>query len=265
MQISLAVVAASLLRSVRAFDGTSPFIIAQGHASGASILKSSSQFNDAIESIPCASITLVLDQPKVHASDLGRFSDSYSPIKDIMTDKSSISIPYARVTDGVQSVLTKLEENCNANEVKLARSGSDISLASDASPRVYVSKLASFTGSMTSQQLIASENAKLMTDLISKLKNLQTDYVVVFTSSNSVAKGMTKRSDHAETAPLTNAGNATFIPFNNRNFLQKYVLFNAGLFEGAVALILVVSVSLLGVNILVSVQTPTKFEQHPKK
>ncbi|KAJ3229296.1 hypothetical protein HDU81_005499 [Chytriomyces hyalinus] len=182
-----------------------------------------------------------------------------------MTAESSITIPYARVTDGVQSVLTKLEEKCNANEVKLALSGSDITLGSDASPRVYVSKLTSFTGSIENQQRTASENSKLLADLISKLKSLQTDYVVVFTSSNSVAKSMTKRSDHAETAPLANAGNATFIPFNNRNFLQKYVLFNTGLFEGAVALLLVVSVSLLGVNILVSVQTPTKFEQHAKK
>ncbi|KAJ3240821.1 hypothetical protein HDU81_002674 [Chytriomyces hyalinus] len=104
-----------------------------------------------------------------------------------------------------------------------------------------------------------------MSDLISKLESLSTDYVVVFTSSNSVSKGLIKRSDVTDTAATARAGNTTFIPFNNRNFLQKYVLFNTGLFEGAVALILVVSVSLLGVNILVSVQTPTKFEQHAKK
>ncbi|KAI8837952.1 hypothetical protein BJ741DRAFT_148083 [Chytriomyces cf. hyalinus JEL632] len=265
MQISLAVFAASLLHSVSAFDGTSPFIIAQGGANRGSTLKQTNQFNDAIETIPCASVTLILDQPKVHASDLGRFSDSYSAIKGMMSDASSITIPYARVTDGVQSVITKLSEKCNANDATTVLSASDISTASADSPRVFVSRLASLTGSMEHQQLAASENSKTMSDLIAKLETLATDYVVVFTSSNSASQSLVKRSDVAETGAIARTGNTTFIPFNNRNFLQKYVLFNTGLFEGAIALFLVISVSLLGVNILVSVQTPTKFEQHAKK
>ncbi|KAJ3251894.1 ATP synthase complex assembly protein atp12 [Chytriomyces hyalinus] len=263
--ISLAVFAASLLHSVSAFDGTSPFIIAQGGATRGSTLKQTNQFNDAIETIPCASVTLILDQPKVHASDLGRFSDSYSAVKGMMSDASSITIPYARVTDGVQSVLSKLSEKCNANDATTVLSASDISIASADSPRVFVSRLASLTGSMEHQQLAASENSKIMSDLITKLESLATDYVVVFTSSNSASQSLAKRSDVAETGLTARAGNTTFIPFKNRNFLQKYVLFNTGLFEGAIALFLVVSVSLLGVNILVSVQTPTKFEQHAKK
>ncbi|ORY37902.1 hypothetical protein BCR33DRAFT_721105 [Rhizoclosmatium globosum] len=262
MQLTLSLlVAAASIAPVLAFDGSAPFIIAQGQGSAGrsmSPLNPATSLEAAIESIPCADVTLIFDQPKVHASDLSRFSKNFAAIKELATEGSSIIVPYARGENAVEAIVSRIQQHCNINSQAKAVDVNDI-LSLDVS-RIYVTKLASFSGNIETQQKVATLNEKIMNSLIPKAKALSTSHVIIFTSSNIESRGIQRRTD----TPISTK-NSTFVPFNNRTFIQKYVLFNMGVFEGSISLFLVCFISLIGVNILRSVQTPTKFEEPARK
>ncbi|TPX67835.1 hypothetical protein CcCBS67573_g07360 [Chytriomyces confervae] len=69
---------------------------------------------------------------------------------------------------------------------------------------------------MASQQLAASKNSKLMPDLISKLKSFRTGYLVVFTSSDSVAKSV-ERAIELAFPESDNLRDALFKLFKRKN------------------------------------------------
>ncbi|KAJ3073237.1 hypothetical protein HDU98_001919, partial [Podochytrium sp. JEL0797] len=53
--------------SVQAFDGSAPFIIAQGQKASMGPLgqlNPATSFEAAIDAIPCGAVTLIFDQPK---------------------------------------------------------------------------------------------------------------------------------------------------------------------------------------------------------
>ncbi|KAJ3126792.1 hypothetical protein HK100_010082 [Physocladia obscura] len=286
--------------SVAAFDASSPFLIANVKGLSASYLKyylaakrrlpemltelyisenlvflrsinsahlSAVHINDALNLIPCARITLVFDQPNIHASDLARFSDTFSALKDLMRSEASITIPYTLGSSSpIDAIKEKLTASCGFDS-DLSFIGSNDNLSaksSSVSPQIFVSKLQPFYGPIQAQQLAAKSNQAEITRLIDQIKQISSaedDFVIVFASSSSESK---KSSSLAKRSAAT-AQNSTFVPFNSRTYIQKYVLFNMGVFEGFVPLFIVIAVSLLGVNLLRSVQSPTKFEEPTRK
>ncbi|KAI9352629.1 hypothetical protein BDR26DRAFT_849584 [Obelidium mucronatum] len=175
----------------------------------------------------------------------------------MMTAESSIAIPYARGDNAVEAIVSRLQQKCDITSQVKAVKGSDTLSLKDS--KIFVSELMTFAGSLSNQQVAASTNDETMTSLIEQIKSLTSNHVVIFTSSKPAGQGLARRSVGSTVSSSTT--NSTFVPFKDRTFLQKYVLFNMGVFEGSISLFLVSFVSLIGVNLLRSVQTPTKFEE----
>merc|ERR1719468_148123 len=55
------------------------------------------------------------------------------------------------------------------------------------------------------------------------------------------------------------------IPFSKRSIFQKYVFFNAPIFMGIFSMFFVVLIALIGVQMIASLQTPTKFMDPHRK
>ncbi|KAJ3025712.1 UNVERIFIED_CONTAM: hypothetical protein HDU68_006794, partial [Siphonaria sp. JEL0065] len=172
----------TLIASALAFDRSAPFIIAQGQKGSIGSLSSSASLETAIESIPCADLTLIFDQPKVHASDLSRFEGSFSALKGLMTPNSSILIPYARGDNAVAAIVSRLQQKCDpTSQTKAVGETDTLSLEES---KIYVSQLSSLTGNIESQQAASVANERTMSALIQQVKSLTPNHVVVFTSSN---------------------------------------------------------------------------------
>ncbi|KAJ3414969.1 hypothetical protein HDV05_005800 [Chytridiales sp. JEL 0842] len=166
----------------------------------------------------------------------------------------SVSIPYLYGEENVNSVVDSIKSKCTAQEYDVKRVD-DAIVESESNPVIVQLKLSSFKKDGTPLATLAESNAAVF-DLIQKISKKTDDYLVIYTSdaTEKLKAGFEKR---AASAP---GSSAVPLPFKNRPILDKYILFNNGVFEATVALIIFIIIAVVGINVLGAIQTPTKFD-----
>ncbi|KAI8894237.1 hypothetical protein BC833DRAFT_605645 [Globomyces pollinis-pini] len=101
--------------------------------------------------------------------------------------------------------------------------------------------------------------------LMDKLSELDgEDYIVILTSSTpKVIDDSTTLSENLFKRAQPSAADLT-IPYSKRSLFQKYTFFSTSVYLGLVSMFFVLVILYFGLQILTSLQTPTRFET-PKK
>ncbi|KAI9334481.1 hypothetical protein DFJ73DRAFT_852794 [Zopfochytrium polystomum] len=256
-------VAIATATSVVAFDGTAPLFVIQGSGHGSDVpenralpvyvpeAKVDSILGDLLQ---CTDVTLVVDQPKAHVQDIQRHAHVMQNFKELFDSyPSSVKIPYVAGAGTTDKVLDSLSR---CGEFTAATITSDTSVERDLnakSPVVYSASLRPFDGSDD----VASENDAIVRKWVDKIASATPNFQVIFTSSAAKVH----HSRRGTISPASKLGWNTTVPFAKQTFLKKYILFSSGIFEGIVALALVLGVVLFSVNALGSLQGPTRFEK----
>ncbi|KAJ1539636.1 hypothetical protein HK405_012629 [Cladochytrium tenue] len=241
---------------VAAFDGTAPLFVAQAPGvtnSGSSLQATSFVAEPDVAALlegilACPLVSLVVQQPKVHAHDVQRHADALPSFKAVF-GPPSVKIPFV---EGDMSLSRVLDSLSKCGELAVLPMSDDASvkrdLPEDKNGLVYVATLPPFDGSVAK----AAANDASLDKWVARLRS-QTDDVQIIFASPLVKSRLARRA--------TSSSSNTTIPFAKQPILQKYIFFNSGLFEAIVALVLLISIVLFGVNALTSLQTPTKFEK----
>ncbi|KAJ1552474.1 hypothetical protein HK405_011191 [Cladochytrium tenue] len=260
---------------VAAFDGTAPLFVAQAPGvtnSGSSLQATSFVAEPDVAALldgilTCPLVSLVVQQPKVHAHDVQRHADALPSFKAVF-GPPSVKIPFVEgdmslsrvldslskcgelavlpMSDGASSFLRRFvarELSSDAADASVKRD-----LPEDKNGLVYIATLPPFDGSVAK----AAANDASLDKWVARLRS-QTDDVQIIFASPLVKSRLSRRA--------TSSSSNTTVPFAKQPILQKYIFFNSGLFEAIVALVLLISIVLFGVNALTSLQTPTKFEK----
>ncbi|KAI8846430.1 hypothetical protein BC829DRAFT_398532 [Chytridium lagenaria] len=227
---------------VVAASQTVPLIVAQGLRDDALAVDSTSMQKqdvfEALKKIRCPKVALVVEQQSVRNTIIpfvvltqivARFEDG----------ESTISIPYVFGADGLTDEITEvLSAKC---DLTVETVSSEDSLGKSKG-KLFKARLPNFKGRSDRTELeVMAQNDLLFGDWMADLRDISNDYLIVFTSGSA-------------------SRYKTPVPFAKRPFFVKYIVFNNGIFEGAVTLIIVSVISLIGINILSAIQGPTRFE-----
>ncbi|KAJ3217525.1 hypothetical protein HDU67_007776 [Dinochytrium kinnereticum] len=244
-------------RSVDAFRGSVPLIVAQGIRDDTLKVDATSMHRqdvfETVKGMRCPEVALVVEQQSLHASDISQYAAALKNVQlASKIAKSTLSVPYVFGADGLTDEITEaLMTKCDMTLQDVAATDKEL-VVEEGKTTIFRTRLPNFKGrsDMTEAEAIAV-NDKLFGQLTDSLRDISNEYLIVFTSGTS-SRHLARRKN-SEKKP-------TNVPFAKRAFLTKYIIFNTGIFEGSIALVLVSLVSLIGINALSAIQGPTKFE-----
>ncbi|KAJ3009518.1 hypothetical protein HKX48_007889 [Thoreauomyces humboldtii] len=160
------------------------------------------------------------------------------------------------MASGIEDLVEGIQKACGSNvAVVRASSGNDIAdLAKETSksPRII-------TVTLASPQPGAHEADSTIASVLTQIEKLVGDD---WTAMLTGVQGMHTMDRRATSAT---AATASVIPYSKRAIFQKYIFFSPGLFMCFFAMLPLFIVAFLGVNILMSIQTPSRFEVKKKE
>ncbi|KAJ3296192.1 hypothetical protein HK104_001880 [Borealophlyctis nickersoniae] len=267
-----AIVASSLCAPALAFDGTAPLIIWSGRrfdASSPPTVLRHENLHTVIDNVGCPHVNVVFNQLDLHASDLPRLSSSLENLRSSVNDaKSSIQIPYlANAASAPSSVVQSLKAVCKEagqTDIVVAKIGADGSLPKIVPGRHYILK-ATFkrfreAGIGNGEEDAMANSDRFVGKVMSEVDAITKDWAAFYTSTGPFKPA----AMHRRAEPSGSAQQIFTDPYSKRSLFQKYVFFSDGLFMCIASTIPLVIIGIIGVRVLMSVQSPTRFEQ-PKK
>ncbi|KAK3831695.1 MAG: hypothetical protein JOS17DRAFT_744014 [Linnemannia elongata] len=186
---------------------------------------------------------LVIDEPELHATDLGR--GGRNKLKNqVHGAESSLQIPFVNGAVDLETLAERLSQKCNAALVN-DNVDSD-TLNSVEGPSVIYKKLAN--GS-------ADEKDEAVEEIIARIhKKYQDDYLVLYSSSQ--IKELP--THHFSPRQLPNGPTPTTKP---SGIFHHYTFFSQGIFMGLFIAFIIVPIAMMGIFWNLSVQQPQRFEK----
>lgn len=187
---------------------------------------------------------LVIDEPELHAADLGR--GGRNKLKNqVQGAESSLQIPFVNGAVDLEALAERLSQKCHAALV-------DANIESDAlstveGPSVIYKKLSA--GS-------ADEKDEAVEEIIAQIhKKYQDDYLVLYSSSQikefAPTHRMSARQLPEEPVPTQKPS----------GLFHRYTFFSQGIFMGLLIAVIVVPIAIMGIFWNLSVQQPQRFEK----
>ncbi|KAK5808037.1 hypothetical protein F5H01DRAFT_353144 [Linnemannia elongata] len=186
---------------------------------------------------------LVIDEPELHAADLGR--GGRNKLKNqVQGAESSLQIPFVNGAVDLETLAERLSQKCNAALVNdNVDSGA---LSSVKGPVVIYKKLAA--GS-------ADEKDEAVEEIIAQIhKKYQDDYLVLY-SSSQIKELPTY---HFSPRQLPDDPTPTTKP---SGLFHHYTFFSQGIFMGLLIAVIIVPIAMMGIFWNLSVQQPQRFEK----
>ncbi|KAF9091909.1 hypothetical protein BGX27_001935, partial [Mortierella sp. AM989] len=183
---------------------------------------------------------LVVDEPELHASDLGK--NGRDRLKDQVDGaESSLQIPFVDGAVDLESLAESLSQKCNTPLVNANTVDGNIS-----GPSVIYTKL-------TSDSVI--ENDHTLDQIIKEIRNKFQDEFLVLYSSSQIKDIPTKHRLAARQLPEEPT------PTKQAGLFHHYTFFSQGIFMGLLIAVIVVPIAIMGVLWNLSVQQPQRFEK----
>ncbi|KAF9086643.1 hypothetical protein BGX29_011960 [Mortierella sp. GBA35] len=188
---------------------------------------------------------LFIDEPQLHADDLGR--GGRSKLKNqVQSAESSLQIPFVDGAVDMENLAEKLSQKCHATLVHADSESAGV-LSTVDGPSVIYKKLTA--GS-------ADEKDEAVEELIAEIrKTYKNDYLVLYSSSQT------------KEIPTTHQYGARQIPEEPTptkkpsGVFHHYTFFSQGIFMGLLIAVVVVPIAVMGVFWNLSVQQPQRFEK----
>ncbi|KAI7826876.1 hypothetical protein BC939DRAFT_106077 [Gamsiella multidivaricata] len=184
---------------------------------------------------------LVVDEPELHASDLGqRGRDGLK--NQVQGAASSLQIPFVEGGVDLEKLAERLSQKCHTSFIDT----SVVEVSSVHDPSVFYQ-------SLTSDSKFENDNALERT--IKEIRiNFQDNFLVLYSSSHTKVFP-SKRQLHARQLP----GEPT--PTKQAGIFHQYTFFSQGIFMGLLIMVIVIPIAIMGVFWNLSVQQPQRFEK----
>ncbi|KAI7866663.1 hypothetical protein BDF14DRAFT_1882440 [Spinellus fusiger] len=254
----------SLASAVVAFENTVPCLVWSPknyvHSSSSSTAASEQLYlgtEEAISSILAAlgpsacqaKLVAVVDQPELHSSDFSRpdYKEAFSLIKEHVTAAHTrVQFEHIAAPMDVTSLATALAQQCDSTLSLLeADSVSPGDLYHFKSHSVALVTLPAGDNAET----LKKNDATVDTLIRSVESVVNDDYIVIYTSSTPKTSSLQKRGPYGAKLPI----------------FAKYQLFTPAIFMGLFVSFIFIIVVAMGVSWVSGIQTPTRFENKPKK
>ncbi|KAI8815938.1 uncharacterized protein EV422DRAFT_510180 [Fimicolochytrium jonesii] len=234
-----------------------------------------------VEGTACAKFNILFAQEDLQSLDLMRLHGSTQRLRKAIEDSTTkIQVPFVpAMSSDAEDVVGWLRRSCAKREVVVSRLSVDSALRTlfrdTANPQLLIVRLPSAghaapsDGSprdISTRAAVMDKNDEFISSVLDEVKKVAgDDWTAVLTGLqlSEAALSLQRRSATQPAHPLLSARaatNWTAIPYSKRPIFQKYVFFSPGLFMCITAMIPIVVVALLGVRILMSIQTPSRFE-----
>ncbi|KNC96985.1 uncharacterized protein SPPG_07802 [Spizellomyces punctatus DAOM BR117] len=253
----------TVIIGVSAYEDTVPLILWSGKKfsvpSTSSILRRS-DLSPVFGNVGCRKLNVVFEQKDLHALDLPHLSPATKKLKrSVDSAPSSLKISFVAAANDVKDVVEHIQDACQkaGQEAVVLKIGEDGSVPdlSDGKSYILVASLKPLRAASAAEHVeTMTENDNVIDKVLTDITKLeQDDWTAVFTG---VSNPSTLRKRATQATPL---------PWSKRPIFQKYVFFNQGLFMCIFAMVPLVIIGLLGVRIISSIQTPTRYETKKKE
>ncbi|KAF9180423.1 hypothetical protein BGZ51_001193 [Haplosporangium sp. Z 767] len=187
---------------------------------------------------------LVVDEPELHVSDLGR--DGRDRLKNqIQGAESSLQIPFVNGAVDLESLAERLSQKCHTTFVDATSVDADVVSALNG-PSVIYKKLTSES---------AEKNDEVLERTILEIRTkFQEDILVLYSSSQTKAFPVKHRLSARQ---LPDDPTAT----KQAGVFHHYTFFSQGIFMGLLIAVIVVPIAFVGIFWNLSVQQPQRFEK----
>ncbi|KAG9326347.1 hypothetical protein KVV02_003698 [Mortierella alpina] len=237
---------ASLCR-VSAVENTSPFLAwsPKGLTTGSELDTQVISVNDlergAFNLADCSyKAILVVDEPELHSSDLGRGGRDKLKLQ-IQKSENSLQIPFVAGAVDLKGLAKRLSQKC---DTPLVTVDEDVDITKG-----------SFVMYRKLSPQSSKKNDKALDAFISEIRSLVGDDFLVMYSSSQLKDFPTKQYLRARQAP----GEPT--PTRQAGIFHHYTFFSQGIFMGLLIAVIVVPIAVMGVLWNLSVQQPQRFEK----
>ncbi|KAG0258335.1 hypothetical protein BG011_003359 [Mortierella polycephala] len=247
--IILSVLLASLYK-VSAVEKTSPFLawspqeFTVNKELNAQVISVEDLNNGVHNLVDCShKAILVVDEPELHASDLGR--DGRDRLKSqIQGAESSLQIPFVNGAVDLESLAERLSQKCHTTFVDATFADDVVSALNG--PAIIYKKLTSES---------AEKNDEILDRAISQIRAMfQEDILVLYSSSQT------------KTFPVKHRLSARQLPEDptatkQAGVFHHYTFFSQGIFMGLLIAVIIVPIAFVGIFWNLSVQQPQRFEK----
>ncbi|KAF9915398.1 hypothetical protein BX616_006239 [Lobosporangium transversale] len=187
-------------------------------------------------------VILVVDEPGLHSSDLGRGRDRLK--NQVQEAPSSVQIPFIDGAMDLEKLAESLSQKCQTSFVNANEADDTVNTLEG--PSVIYKRLDS--GSVV-------ENDKSLDKIISQIRNKFQDNFLVLYSSSQTKEFPIKHRLSARQLPGDPASQKQSGIFHN------YTFFSQGIFMGLLIVVIVIPIVFIGVTWNLSVQQPQRFEK----
>ncbi|RUS20505.1 hypothetical protein BC937DRAFT_95043 [Endogone sp. FLAS-F59071] len=265
----------TLLASCLAFETTVPLLFwspkrlhERPIVSSQVILSGANVFETALKSLSSqlcgVKIVVVFDQPGIHSTDLSRsaFSDSTALLrKHSKSADYFLQIPYVSDTVDVEKLARSIVDECHGELVQIDAAEITLNLAT-AQVDTYVILMTLPSPNEQDHKESFSQSDIAIGALISAVTDaVQDSYSVIYTSGAAKGPSVAKRSANLKRLLMRRAPNDTA----SLPLFQKYQFFTAGINMVIGVSLLFVTILIVGVTWVGSIQTPVRFEGKVKR
>lgn len=199
----------------------------------------------ALAALDCdVPFTVIAIQPSIHASDLS--SNTAQKLRAFINNAGSkIVVPYAHGEFDTEELINHVASTCEADVERFDASANSHNVYEDLERRVVVVDLTSLPISPVQRKQILNDNDAFLHSVIDSLPTK--DYNLIYTSTPPPALPASFRRQHIslETMKKSNSTGGLF---------SHYQYFTPGIFMGYMALLILVSVLIMGLQAINSLQ-----------
>ncbi|KAI8593160.1 hypothetical protein BDZ88DRAFT_187526 [Geranomyces variabilis] len=255
---ALAVLLSALCAHVAAVSPSSsektPFLLWSGKTiptPDTSAVSSRAQLRDLVTGAGCAKVNIVFEQADLHPLSLKQTQATTHRLRRSLADApTTAKVFFVPAAESLDDVVAGLKDACGASAA-VSYYSNDAKFEAASQPRILrvaldAPSVHSDAPDATIARTLAAVNAVVGDDWTAVLSGVQTPGF-----SHTVQKRAT--------------ASTSLLPYSKRSLFQKYVFFSPGLFMCIFAMLPLVIVALLGVRMLMTIQTPSRFEVKKKE
>ncbi|KAI8920810.1 hypothetical protein DFJ77DRAFT_447408 [Powellomyces hirtus] len=214
---------------------------------------SRSELRNVVTGVGCAKINVVFEQTDLHPLSFKQMHKTTSHLRRSFAESpSSAQVLFVPSASSLDDVVLGIKDACGA-DVTVTRLQDETSipdLIATGKPQILTIPLAPPNTKKNSADTTIARTLEAVS------KAVGSDWIAMLTGVESEMHILQKRATAAA---------ASVLPYSKRPIFQKYVFFSPGLFMCIFAMLPLVIVALLGVRILMTIQTPTRFEVKRKE
>ncbi|KAJ3157410.1 hypothetical protein HDU86_003302 [Geranomyces michiganensis] len=209
------------------------------------------QLRDLVAAAGCAKMNVVFEQADLHPLSLKQAHATTGHLRRSLADSpTTAKVFFVPAAESLDDVVAALKDTCGSSAT-VSRYIGDEKLEASSQPHILRVALPapsahSDAPDVTLARTIAAVTAAVGNDWTAMLSGVQTP---------GFSHTMQKRA----------AASPSLLPYSKRSLFQRYVFFSPGLFMCIFAMLPLVIVALLGVRMLMTIQTPSRFEVKKKE